>query len=370
MRIKSVVLPSVIGWLLAALPAIAQAESPQLSELLPSEPSVSISSAVDTIAIPSAKQAADDGQLPMTAAYSTEASALIVEDVLALESGIQEKAAGALPTLDEVLQLQQQLEDIANPEVRSRRRAAYPSITIANPTGYGADRGRVFAGASFQSRSRFSGGENTGTVFGGGAYDGTAGIGFGIGDARQGVGLQISYTAASFGGSRSTFSGGINAKLHKQFGNRWAAAVGGDGIINFGELPEGVNGEVVYNDFENTYYGVATHIVRLKEDFDAPFSRLILTGGVGSGRFRTSDQIINGEFAIAPFGSASLQVMPWANLITEWTGQDLAVGASFVPFSDLPIVVTPAIRDIAGESDGDPRFVLGVGVSVTDLFSR
>ena len=78
---------------------------------------------------------------------------------------------------------------------------------------------------------------------------------------------------------------------------------------------------------------------------------------------------MNGEFGVGVFGSAALQVYPWANIITEWTGQDLAAGVSIVPFSNFPMVITPAVRDIAGEGDGDPRFVVGVGVSLSEVLS-
>ncbi|MEM9093021.1 MAG: S-layer homology domain-containing protein, partial [Cyanobacteria bacterium P01_F01_bin.53] len=80
-------------------------------------------------------------------------------------------------------------------------------------------------------------------------------------------------------------------------------------------------------------------------------------------------QIASGEFGVGAFGSAALQVHPSTNLITEWTGQDLAVGVSVAPFPNFPLVFTPAIRDILGEGDGDPRFVLGVGISLRDVFS-
>ncbi|MEM9089105.1 MAG: hypothetical protein AAGC93_10210, partial [Cyanobacteria bacterium P01_F01_bin.53] len=193
--------------------------------------------------------------------------------------------AQSVPSLEEIQQIQQDLRNLNVPASVSRRRA-YPGITISNPTGYGADRGQIFAGIGFQSRTRFSGG----TIFGGGSRDGTVGVGFGIGDARESVGFQISYTAASFGGSRAPLSGGLNAKIHKQFGNGWAAAIGGEGIINFGRLPED-DDEIEFNDFEGTYYGSVTKVINLREDFNQPFSRLSLTGGVGSGRFRSVDQI-------------------------------------------------------------------------------
>ncbi|MGD1911361.1 MAG: S-layer homology domain-containing protein, partial [Rivularia sp. (in: cyanobacteria)] len=61
----------------------------------------------------------------------------------------------------------------------------------------------------------------------------------------------------------------------------------------------------------------------------------------------------------------AVRVHPQASLIAEWTGQDLAVGASIAPFKRIPLVITPAVRDIAGPgagaSDG-ARFVLGVGL--------
>lgn len=271
----------------------------------------------------------------------------------------------SLPSLEEIQLLQEDLRNLNVPEPIRQRRRAYPSLTIYNPSGYGAHRGQVYVGASIQSRSRFSGPREELGVFGGGKRDGIAGIGFGVGDARESVGVQISYTAASFGGSRAPLSGGLNAKVHKQFGKGWAAAVGGEGIVNFGRLPED-DDEIEFNDFEGTYYGALSYTIPLREDFDHAFSRLTLTGGAGTGRFRTVDQIINGEFAVGVFGSAALQVLPSTTLITEWTGQDLAVGASFAPFPNFPIVVTPAIRDLAGEGDGTPRFILGIGMSVSD----
>ena len=278
--------------------------------------------------------------------------------------------AQAIPSREAIELIQEELRGIQIPEqpVRRRTRRVYPGITISNPSGYGAERGQIFAGIGFQSRTRFSGGSNVGTIFGGGRRDGTAGIGFGFGDSRKSVGVQVSYTAASFGGSRAPLSGGLNAKVHKRFGDRWSAAIGGEGIINFGRLPED-NDEIEFNDFEGTYYGVITRTIDLRNDFSKPLSRLVLTGGVGTGRFRSVDQIANGEFAVGVFGSASLQVFPWANVITEWTGQDLAAGVSIAPFPNFPLVITPAVRDIVGEGDGDPRFVMGVGVSLSDIFS-
>lgn len=343
--------------------------SPSTSRVA-TQPPVAPPTAITQSSAPSASlpilptQAAEANSQPATAtATEAESTPPTRTDQESLE------IAQSVPSLEDIQQIQRELRGLDVSAPVGSRRSVYPGITISNPSGYGAERGQVFAGIGFQSRTRFSGGANPGTVFGGGARDGTAGIGFGIGNARESVGLQLSYTAASFGGSRDPLSGGFNAKLHKQFGRGWAAAIGGEGIINIGRLPED-DDEIEFNDFEGTYYGVITRTISLREDFSQPFSRLTLTGGAGSGRFRTVDQIANGEFAVGVFGSAALQVFPSTNLITEWTGQDLAVGLSVAPFPDFPIVFTPAIRDIAGEGDGDPRFVLGVGVSLSEIFSR
>lgn len=321
-------------------------------------PTVQLESALE----PATKSAADEiGSLLAQPCEET----LCLSSVESLDAEISQ----APLSQEQILEIQESLRNLEPSETpQRRRRRSYPGITISNPTGYGADRGRVFAGVGFQSRTRYSGGRNVGTIFGGGTQDATAGVGFGIGDARKSVGLQLSYTAASFGNSREPFSGGFNAKVHKRFGDRLSVALGGEGIINFGRLAEN-DDAIEFNDFENTYYGSATYTVNLREDFNKPLSRLLLTGGAGTGRFRSVDQAARGDFAVGVFGSAALQVYPWATVITEWTGQDLAAGVSIAPFENIPVVITPAVRDIAGEGDGDPRFVVGVGVSISDLFS-
>lgn len=334
---------------------VAQNESPLVSGITQGDSSVapltSIESAVETDLASGVEETSRQApQASISAVPVVESQDIII--------------AQSLPALEDVQQIQEQLRTLGGEEEASTgtRRRSFPSISIANPTGYGADRGEVFAGASFQSRTRFSGG----SLFGGGRPDGAVGIGFGIGDARESVGLQLSYTAASFGGSRTPLSGGINAKLHKQFGNGSAAAIGGEGIINFGRLPRPRrNGQPAFNDFEGTYYGVFTHTFALR-DYEQPFSRLSLTGGLGSGRFRSPEQIVNGEFDIGVFGSAALQVHPSTNVIAEWTGQDLGLGLSVAPFPNFPIVFTPAVRDLVGEGDGSPRFIFGVGMSLTE----
>ncbi len=261
--------------------------------------------------------------------------------------------------------LQRQLRSYSSTELSDENEpVASPGITISNPAGYGGDRGRAFVSASLQRKVRYTG---LGLGPFKGVPDGTLGFGMGFGNASKGIGVQASYTVASFGGSRAPGSGGINLKLHTQLPSGWAIAVGGEGIFNFGRLPS--SSSTQFNDFENTYYASVSRIFPIQEDINAPFSRIALTAGLGSGRFRTVEQINERRSGIGIFGSVALRATPRLSLIGEWTGQDLAVGASWVPLAGLPLVLTPAFRDLAGSNLSGPRFVIGAGGSVGDLVS-
>lgn len=232
------------------------------------------------------------------------------------------------------------LDSIDLDQIDAQRNSS-PAITISNPSGFGADNFTGFANFSYQSRTRFANQD-----------DGTAGIGVGFGDAQENVGLQLSYTVASFGGSRDFGSGGFNAKLHRQLPDRWGVALGWEGFLNVG-------GD---NDFEDTIYGSISKIIETREDVTAPLSRIAISAGLGNGRFRTEEDFEEENDVISPFGSVAFLLAPPVTSIVEWTGQDLAAGLSIAPFKDFPLVITPAVRDITGAGDG-ARFIISSGLS-------
>ncbi|MEA5593412.1 hypothetical protein [Rivularia sp. UHCC 0363] len=80
-----------------------------------------------------------------------------------------------------------------------------PGFSIYVPTGFGGDRNTGFVSASYQERGRFSNDDDLGL-----------GIGVGLGDSRKSVGVELSYTLASFGRNRDFGSGGFNVKVHRQ----------------------------------------------------------------------------------------------------------------------------------------------------------
>jgi hypothetical protein len=227
-----------------------------------------------------------------------------------------------------------------------------PAISINNPVGFGADKGVGFLTGSYQSRTRFTQ-----------KSDGELGIGVGLFDAVEAVGLELSYTINSFGTSQGFGSGGFNAKLHKRFGDAGVAV----GWNRFANVTFGNTG--VESDYpKNSYYAVATQVIRNGDDIDSFLSRIALSAGVGGGQFLSQDTLNNTPAGQSPsgvnaFGSAAFRLAKPLSAIVEWTGQDLAAGLSITPFDGFPLVITPAFRDISGINGESARFVLGVGTA-------
>jgi len=240
----------------------------------------------------------------------------------------------------EVDGLQTQLRDLENIKDKGKFEAS-PALSINIPTGFGADRNTAFISGTYQQRTRYAN-----------KSDGAIGVGVGLGDARKAVGVELSYTAASFGGSRDFGAGGFNVKVHRQLADDLSVAAGWNGILNVGGP----------NDFENSVYGSVTKIVRTQDDINKPFSRIALTAGVGNGQFRSENDVATDSGGINVFGNVAVRVAKPVSVIAEWSGQDLGVGVSIAPFKNIPLVITPAVRDLVGAGDG-PRFVLGTGVA-------
>jgi hypothetical protein len=227
-----------------------------------------------------------------------------------------------------------------------------PGFSIFNPVGFGADNNLLFLSLSYQNRTRF-----TRTA------DGEAGIGIGLGDASKAIGAEVSYGIDSFGSSAGFGSGAFSVKLHRRLTDDASVAVGWNQFARI-QFAGGAN---VPSDYpRNSYFVVGTNIFRTNEDINAPFSRVALTGGIGSGVFLRFDPTLSpgsSNRGLNVFGSVGVRIVRPISAIVEWTGQDIGVGLSIAPFKDIPLVITPAIRDIAGAGDG-ARFILGTSIAV------
>lgn len=239
----------------------------------------------------------------------------------------------------EVERLQNELRTLEETPTKSEFQSS-PALSIVIPTGFGADNNTAFISATYQSRTRDVSDLD----------DGGIGVGIGLGDARKAVGVELSYAAASFGNSRNFGSGGFNVKVHRLVRDDLAVAVGWNGFLNVGDR----------NDFEQSFYGVASKIFRTRDDINLPFSRVAVTAGIGNGQFETENSVARGDNNVNVFGNVALRVAQPVSLIAEWSGQDLGVGLSIAPFKNFPLVITPAVRDLVGAGD-EPRFVLSTG---------
>lgn len=214
-----------------------------------------------------------------------------------------------------------------------------PSVTIINPSGYGASWGNAGIGFGFQQRVRFRD-----------QADGVVGIGFGLGNARKNVGLQIGVSLVDL--SSPFRDGAINFKLHRRLPQDFSIAIGTQGVATWGDTDGG-----------SSVYGAVSKRFILKEDRTEPLSELYTTLGIGGGQFRSESDIDNGVESVGVFGSVAVKVIQPVSLITEWSGQDLTIGASIVPFRRLPLAIVPAVTDITGSAGDGARFIFGIGYS-------
>ncbi|MEM8719614.1 MAG: hypothetical protein AAGE84_09935 [Cyanobacteria bacterium P01_G01_bin.39] len=214
---------------------------------------------------------------------------------------------------------------------------ASPSVTIINPSAYGAAWGNAGIGVGFQERARFTD-----------QSDGVIGIGFGLGNPRKNVGAQVGISLVDV--SAPFRDGAINLKLHRRLPEDFAIALGVQGLVKWGETDGG-----------SSVFGVATKRIKLRQDRTKAFSEIYTTLGVGGGQFRLESDINEGNETIGVFGSIAIKLIQPVGFVAEWTGQDLTIGIPLVPFRKIPIVIVPAVTDITGSAGDGTRFVIGLG---------
>ncbi|MBD2183772.1 hypothetical protein H6S82_18335 [Planktothrix sp. FACHB-1355] len=215
-----------------------------------------------------------------------------------------------------------------------------PNISVITPTAYGKSWGSISVGLGLQPRTRFTN-----------EADGVLGVGFGLGDGRKAVGVDIGVSIADLDTAED---GSISFKLHRQLPDDFAVAVGVLNAIDWGLTDSGTS-----------VYGVVTKRFRLRDRVDRPFSQLYVSAGVGSGQFRSESNINKDANSVGFFSSVAVRVAEPVNLIAEWSGQDLTIGLSVLPFRNIPLVVTPGVTDITGSAGDGSRFILGVGYLIS-----
>jgi len=215
---------------------------------------------------------------------------------------------------------------------------AQPGVAASSPMGFGPSRGDIFAGFGYQAK-------NTA-----GAQDGALSVGGGFLDPNEMVGIEVVLTSLSTirSGFGSRMVGGV--KAHKNV-NGWGLGLGVEGLF--------LNG----NDFdtEPSIYLAGTRVLNVREA--ATFNRATVNFGLGNGRFQSAENFAAGETGIGFFLSSSIQVNEWSSAILDYTGAQVNLALSFVPFAKLPLVITPSMNDITGEAGDKARLSLGAGMS-------
>ncbi len=238
-------------------------------------------------------------------------------------------------------------------ETTAKKPSNAPVGGLTTPTGFGANSGDLFIGAGYQDRLKPVLGNNTE------AFGLTAG--FGIGDSVNAIGLETSYSTSGYGDSTSLpvntaqglfDRGGVNFKLHKQFGDNVAIAAGWENAIRFDSDPT-----------RETFYGVLTGVLPVSDT-----NNFTASVGIGNGRFRPVSAILanvnNDETSI--FGSLGFRVSENVGLVADYNGRNFSLGLplSFQLSDNVGFQLTPAILDVTGDriSGEESRFAVSGGL--------
>ncbi|MBE9135953.1 hypothetical protein IQ254_01820 [Nodosilinea sp. LEGE 07088] len=211
-----------------------------------------------------------------------------------------------------------------------------PSPNAGIPSGFGANWGDVFISAALSGADRLRP-----------EADGSLSAGFGLGDARRAVGVELAYNLLSV--RRFGENGGFDVKVHRQVHSsdetQVAAAVGLNNFASYGPQAGGS---------PSSLYGVVTAAHLLQPDH--PVNRMPITGTLGLGGGSFSGQ--NSDVGV--IAGVGLQVHPQFSVNTAWSGVGLNVGASIVPAPTLPLTLNLLYGDIGNNTQAGSVAVVSV----------
>jgi hypothetical protein len=227
-----------------------------------------------------------------------------------------------------------------------------PVSGVGVPSAFGANMGEFFIGFGAQDKIPATG---QGSPRQAGLDQTSLGAGFGLGDAREYIGLETSYTTSGSWNNSLFNRGGVNFKLHKTIGDNVAVAVGWENAIR--------NGYTTANDPGSTVYGVLTGMVPLGDT-----SNITASLGLGNGRFRTSREIELGQESTNLFGSLGFRVSENVALVGDYNGRNFNLGLPLtLKLGDgVGVQVTPALLDVGGNNFSGPssRFAVSGGLGI------
>ncbi|MCG5514349.1 hypothetical protein [Ectothiorhodospira shaposhnikovii] len=212
-------------------------------------------------------------------------------------------------------------------------------------SGFGMPHGTVFAAGVLTDRRERSAARD---------YDGSAGVGLGLGDARQWVGLDVTLGIISTTPSQLGEDGNLNLKLHRQLpgltaGGVSSVALGVGNLMRWGDAREAD---------QNRYVSAST-LLDLSTSGGRPMP-VMLTAGYGtaiSGLGRDEDGFFGAGVGLTSRFSAS----------ASWVGDEWITGVTYLE-RDLNLQVTLAVGDVTDRLGEGQRYILAVGFVFGNVF--
>ena len=227
-----------------------------------------------------------------------------------------------------------------------------PGLSFAVPSAFGAGGGSAFFGVSYSA----DGQDGLFTTYNDAdqkVADGSMNIGLGFGDPKK-IGAEISIGIISLlcQDNESCFGadGTVGLKLHKLVEDN--AAI--DGIaLGFSNIGKWGDASSI-----DTIYGVASKNFELQEK-EGQFSL-----GIGTGGFRTKEDIDSGDNNPNFFGGIGVKLAPRVAFATSWNGSTLAAGFPLSPF-DFPLSVSIGMTDLTDVNGNGAQYSVNLGYSVS-----
>jgi hypothetical protein len=219
------------------------------------------------------------------------------------------------------------------------------------PVGFGGSTGDVWLGGTATARAREI------DIAGTRAFDGAAAGGFSLGDPGRTVGLDVALLSLTTIHSGFFRRGAVDLQLTRRLGDDFSVAVGWESAVHWG-----------YSE-SSSQYAVASRWIRLRPHESQAFSAVMLSAGVGNGRFQSEEDFTAGRHRLNPFGSLAVRVAAPLSVVADWTGQDLMLLGSLAPFRRLPLVGSLGVAEVL-QRHSYRRLVASGGLSfnLRDLF--
>ncbi len=254
------------------------------------------------------------------------------------------------PEIDDLVN---QIRNSLSPDPQRSSRVA-PAISFVTPIGFGGYFGNVGLGVSYQSSTAL-----------GNKDDANFGATVSLGNPSQFVGVDLTLAVNSISNSLDRGKGGtlgsdtLSLQVSRLVADDLSIGVGAENLIAFNPSERNISTSL-------SYYFVGTKIFPLNRDATKPFSTLYTSIGVGNGRFLPAGRVtVQGESGVNVFGSAAVKVIDGINGIVEWSGQDVDLAVSLVPFRNIPLAITPAVVDLIGTNQNrGARFNISLGYSL------